>query len=316
MKKILLTTALLGATAGAAAAEGTVSFSGYGRFGMNYDSTRANAETRIFQRLRFNINAKTETESGVTFGGRIRLQSDSGRSEATLNTAYVYATYEGFRVEVGNSNAAVDSAALAFNSEIGITDFSAGDPIFVYQEYQSRGFGGNNNRMGVFASYSVGEFNGRVSYIQDNQTDNVTNADEFAISADYKFGAATVSAAYADNAGGVQDARYFFLGAEYGVSDAVNVGVLYFNADDTFDTEDKVTVYANYTVNAITVKGFISSSPNAGIVADSANLADYDEDLAYGIGVDYDLGGARAAFGVQQDFRGETFLDAGVRFDF
>ncbi|MGL6211923.1 MAG: porin, partial [Paracoccaceae bacterium] len=98
MKKILLTTALLSATAGMAAAEGEVSFSGYGRFGLVHDSSvgAGTKETQVHTRLRFNINAKVETDAGVTFGGRIRMQHTAGSSGgAGLNAAYVYASYEG-----------------------------------------------------------------------------------------------------------------------------------------------------------------------------------------------------------------------------
>lgn len=317
MKKILLSTALLSATAGMAAAE--VSFSGYGRFGVNYDSGREEDEVQVFQRLRFNINAKTETDSGVTFGGRIRLQSDSGRSEATLNTAYVYAEYEGFRLEVGNSNAAVDSLDLAFASEIGAGDFSEGGPLFVYEEYQSRSFGSDNNRMGVFASYSVGDFNGRISYIQRDQTDGESSSDEVAVSADYVFGAIKVEAAYADNAGGLEDAQYFFVGAQYSINDVANVGLLYADAQDVVVGSDvitgadiigdanKVTLYANYTFDAIQIEGYVASLDSD---------VETEEDVSYGIGVNYDLGGARLSSGILQDFDGETQFDAGVRFDF
>lgn len=308
MKKILLSTALIVGTAGVAAAE--VTFNGYGRFGIDYNSGRADSETRIFHRLRFNINAKTETDAGVTFGGRIRLQSDSGSNGATLNTAYVYAEFEGFRLEVGNSNTAVDSAALAFNSEIGITDFGAGDPLFGnYYEYESRAFGGTPNRMGVFVSYSVGDLNARASFVQLDQTDGSNDGDEIAVSADYKFGPVTVSAAYANNGAGIEDLNYYFIGAEYAINDVANVGLLYFNTDggDIFAEEDKVTLYGNYTFDAITVKGYVSS-----INSDF----DYEEDVAYGIGVDYDIGGGRIAAGIERDFNGDTVADAGVRFNF
>jgi len=354
MKNLLITTALLAGTASMAYAETGVSFSGYGRFGLDYNSDR-DTEAQLFSRLRFNINAKTETDSGVTFGGRIRLQYDTGidRSfsttnprgrESTLNAAYVYATYEGFRVEVGNSNTAVDSAGLAFNSEIGVQDFGAGDPFFVYEEYQSRPFSASEtNRAGLFISYAVGDLNARFSYVQQDQSDEDNDADEIAISGDYKFGAFTVSGAYADNAGGVENQTFFFAGGEYAVNDATNVGLQYFNVDDALDniitpvtpptipptflttlnrdSASKITLYGNYTFDAFTVKGFVSSLDGdvGGDVADDGTpdgINTSGEDIAFGIGVDYDLGGARLSSGIQRDFNGETQMDAGVRFDF
>ncbi|MDZ4394818.1 porin, partial [Cypionkella sp.] len=72
MKKILLSTTLLVATAGVAAAE--VTLSGSGRFGLDYAENRA-VETQLNYRLRINVDAKFEADNGVTYGGRIRFQN-------------------------------------------------------------------------------------------------------------------------------------------------------------------------------------------------------------------------------------------------
>ena len=301
MKKILLSTALLSATAGMAAAE--VSFSGYGRFGLEYVEGRAQ-ETQVSMRLRFNINAKVETDSGVTFGGRIRLQYTDGNTAAGLSPAYVYATYEGIRVEVGNANTAYDSSALMYNSEMGFLDTSAGDPIGDYYGFSSGAYGAAEaNRMGIFASYAIGDFNVRVSYITPDQSTAAATNDEVSISADYKFGAITVSAAYATDAGGILDNDLTFVGAEYAINESGNVGLLYFQ--DELNDDTLVTLYGNYAFNAITAKAYVGFSEDLGT-----------EDTSYGLGADYDLGGARLSGSIQSDFNGNAFGDLGVRFDF
>ena len=301
MKKILLSTALLSATAGMAAAE--VSFSGYGRFGLDYIEGRAQ-ETQVSMRLRFNINAKVETDAGVTFGGRIRMQYTDGNTAAGLSPAYVYAEYEGFRVEVGNANTAFDSTALMYNSEMGFLDSSAGDPIGSYYGFSSGAYSGAEaNRMGIFAAYSVGDLNVRLSYITPDQGTAVSIAEETSISADYKFGAITVAAAYAKDAAGIADNDKIFVGAEYGFNDVGNVGILYFQDDLPDDT--LITLYGNYTFDAVTVKAYVGFSEDLGT-----------EDTSYGIGADYDLGGARLSGSIQSDFDGDMFGDVGVRFDF
>lgn len=304
MKKILLSTALLSATAGMAAAE--VSFSGYGRFGLEYVEGRA-AETQIAMRLRFNVNAKTETDSGVTFGGRIRMQYTDGSTGAGLNAAYVYAEYEGFRVEVGNSNTAFDSTALMYNSEMGFLDSSAGDPIFDFFGYSSGAYSAAQaDRMGIFAAYGVGDLKVRVSYVTVNQTTAASLDDEVGISADYKFGAVTVAAAYVTNGKGVADQDLFFVGAEYAINDAANIGLLYFGDESPAPADGSVTtLYGNYAFDAVTVKAYITAGENQGT-----------EDTAYGVGADYDLGGARLSGSIQSDFNGNMFGDVGVRFDF
>lgn len=329
MKKILLSTALLSATAGMAAAE--VSFSGYGRFGLEYVEGRSSTsktgvetiqeETQISMRLRFNINAKTETDSGVTFGGRIRMQYTDGATAAGLNAAYVYAEYEGLRVEVGNSNTAYDSAALMYNSEMGFLDSSNGDPIGSYFGYSSGAYSGTADRMGIFAAYGVGDLKVRLSYVTPDQATIAPVEDEVSISADYKFGAITVSAAYATNGSGIDGNDLAFVGAEYAVNDSANVGLLYFktegfiNGPDGTDVDilndevvaaaDLVTLYGNYAFDAITAKAYIAFSEDLGT-----------EDTAYGIGADYDLGGARLSGSLRSNFDGDMGADVGVRFDF
>lgn len=340
MKKILLSTALISASAGMAAAE--ITFSGSGRFGLDYVEGRA-VETQLNFRFRTEINGKVETDSGVTFGGRVRLQYTQGtsndtdrnsvttittttsrvgnvtdvtetttnttntRNGATLSAAYVYATYEGFRVEVGNANGALDSTKLIYNSEIGFQAFGAGDPIGVNASFSSSPYTNTPNRVGVFASYSVGDLNLRASYHTMDQT--VTNADSIAsVSADYVFGAVTISGGFESfrTTAVNGDIETFALAAEYG-NDNFAVGLLYFdvNNEGAVVDQNKVTLYGNYTFDAVTVRAYVSGGDNLGV-----------EDTAYGIGVDYDLGGATLAAGIEQGFNGNTRADAGVRFSF
>jgi outer membrane protein OmpU len=134
MKKILFASTILATLGTVAVAETGVSISGYGRFGLQYDSGKDNSDstketTTIETRLRLNIDAKTETDTGVTFGGRIRLQYDEDDSTSETSPALLYAAYEGLRVEVGNVNSAIDSVALIWDSEMGLTSSSVGDPV-------------------------------------------------------------------------------------------------------------------------------------------------------------------------------------------
>lgn len=312
MKKILLTSTLLVASAGMAAAD--VKISGYGRFGLDYYSAPGVGfkKSVINSRLRMNIDASTETDSGVTFGGRIRLQWNSGSSNTVAAPGLLYASYEGMRLEVGNANTAYDSAALMYNSEIGYLDRGLGDPGGTFYSYTSGGFGANNNRMGVFASYSVGDFNARVSYVTPDQTLKnlgVGVEDEYSLSMDYKFGAITVSGAAAWNGAGIDGNDLWFVGAEYAVNSDANVGLLYFeNGDGGVPGADNrtITLYGNYTMGAITYKGYVANNDTTGNASDTA----------FGIGVDYDLGGARLSGDIHRDYAEETIAGIGVRFNF
>ena len=82
MKKILLASSALIATAGVAAAE--LNVTGSARFGLAYveDATQnwtlgvSINETRIEQRMRVNFTGIAETDAGVKFEARIRLEAN------------------------------------------------------------------------------------------------------------------------------------------------------------------------------------------------------------------------------------------------
>lgn len=312
MKKVLLATTALLMTAVGASAE--ISLSGYGRFGLDYNSGAAVGTTKsqINMRMRVNIDGSVETQSGVTFGGRVRLQYTDGDTGAALSPAMLYASFSGVRFEIGNANTAYDSAALMYNSEIGYLDRGFGDPNGNFYSFSSGPYSAAEaNRMGMMVAYSVGAFNVRLSYVTPNQTVTTLPAgtsEEVGISADYNFGQFTVSAAYADNANGVSGETVAFLGAEYAVSSAANVGLLWFDYNATLAANDstRVTLYGNYKVNAYTIKGYVAND-------DQTTLA---TDMAYGLGVDYDLGGARLSGDIHRNYDKDTVAGLGVRFDF
>lgn len=315
MKKVLLATTALLMTAAGASAE--ITFSGYGRFGLDYVEnlpTVTNVEeTQVNMRMRVNINGSVETDSGITFGGRTRLQYTDGNVGATLSRAMLFASGGGIRLEVGNANTAYDSAALMYNSEIGYLDRSFGGPNGDYYSFDSTPAAANPNRMGLFVSYSVDAFNVRLSYVDQDQATTAATDEEIGISADYNFGQFTVSGAFVDNAAGDGTADALFLGAEFALNDATNIGLLYADYDtDTVDpvTGDldstRITLYGNYTMGALTYEGYVATDDQAGLT----------NDVAFGLGVDYDLGGARLGADIHRNYSEQTIVGLGVRFDF
>lgn len=314
MKKVLFATTALVLTAGMAMAD--VKISGSGRVGLTYNDGRDDVFTnrntmQVETRLRFNIDASKETDAGVTFGGRIRLQSDEGSNNATLSAAYVYAEAGGFHVEVGNSNTAYDSVALMYNSEIGFVGNSQGDPQGSYFGFNSTGNVAGANSIGIFAAYSVGDLNARLSYVTPDQTGATIVDEEIGVSFDYKFGQFTVALAANQNGGGLANNDQIFLGAEYALNDSTNVGLTYNdNGNSTaFGEATTITLYGNTKLaSGITLKGYVSS-------IDSTTTAPTD-DIAAGIGAEYDLGGASLAGGIEKRFNGTTYADLGVNFSF
>jgi outer membrane protein OmpU len=310
MKKALLATAALLSGVGVAYAEDGVSISGTGRMGLTHFSPDVgDSETRLDARLRFNINATKETDAGVTFGGRIRMQWDDGADSAGLSAAYVYAEASGFRVEVGNSNAAYDSAGLMYNSEVGTGYFGSswGNPLGAYYGFSTGPLPGVDY-MGVYAQYSVGDLTARLSWITEDQNGDVD--EEISASFDYATGPFAFSLAFAQDGGGIADNDLLFLGAQYALNDRTNVGILFNdNGDDVLGTGEDgntITLYGNMAFGATTVQAYLSTIDNDVV----------EEDLAIGIGANYDLGGAELGGSIESGFDGSTFAKIGVGFSF
>ena len=317
MNKLLLTTALLAATAGAASAE--ITLSGSGRFGLVYNDAAGAGEstTALSYRLRVNVNAKFEADNGVTYGGRIRFQNTESSSvvsgfdpitgetltknAATFSPAMLYVEASGVRVEVGNANTAIDSVALMYNPEIGFTGSSYGDPQGSFFSFSSGAY--QQDRVGVYAAYSVSGVNLKASYVQADQFDSTDDANETSIAADYTMGQFTVAAAYADKGAGIIGNYVTFVGVAYKVNDVANVGLNY-NDNGLSPLGKTTTIYGNYTINGVTLGAYVSDSDAAAA------------DTAYGLGASYDLGGATLAGAIHSGFDGETFADLGVNMSF
>jgi outer membrane protein OmpU len=338
MKKVLFASSAMVLAGSVAYAE--VSINGNGRFGLNYDESQSQ-ETQLSYRLRFNFNASVETDAGVTFGGRIRLQYDNGdnligavvtsstftttgggtgtstfltaqdNGLSELNAAYLFAEAAGFRLEVGNANTAFDSMSTIYNSEIGFLDRSFGDPGGNYLSYRSAPYVNTSDRTGIFVSYVVGEFVARASYLDPDQTDvnpftNPADEEEWSVSVDYSFGGFSVGAGWVENAGFVDGDTVAAVVGEYSISDIANVGLQYFYYEDFGADANRVTLYGNYQFDAIQVLGYVAWDDNNA----------FQNEFAAGIGANYDLGGARLAGAVHYSYDEDVVADIGVAFSF
>lgn len=321
MKKVLFATTALVLSAGFASAD--VTLSGYGRFGLQYDDSAAvgDSDTTVYTRMRLNIDASKETDGGVTFGGRIRAQYQNGNATTNLSPALMYATYGGFRMEVGNANTALDSAPLVYASELGLVDSSFGDIQTNFASFASGPYG--VDRMGVSASYSMGAFSGMASYVNPDQTlSNLGTgvASESSLYLAYASGPLTVAAAGTWNANNVDGSDIGFIGASYQVNDAITVGLNYIDEGLSSDTVpvslgNTVVGYGSYAMGATTFRAYIANNDAAnGTTMSSGSLK--TTDTAYGIGASYDLGGAALKGGIQYGFAEQTVADFGVQFSF
>ena len=319
MKKVLLASTALIGFAGMAAAD--VTLSGSGRFGLIYTDDTVTSDTVLSYRMRVNIDASTETDSGVKFGGRIRMQYDNGDSHvevdpalnlalgssAELNAAMLYAETSGFRFEIGNVNTAFDSLATLYNAELGFISSTTGSySLFSYDSYSSGPYINTPDRVGLFASYSVGNLVARVSYVDYDQTVSTDN-EETGISLDYTAGAYKLGFGYVTDAAGIADYDVWALLGEYALNDSTNIGLQYI-AEDGAQNDATVTLYGNTKLaSGIGLGAFIS-----GVDSDAV----YANDYAIGVGANYDIGGATIAGTIQKGFDDSTYADLGINFSF
>ncbi|WP_209504981.1 MULTISPECIES: porin [unclassified Ruegeria] len=339
MKKVLFASTALIATAGVAAAE--VNFSGYGRFGIGYVEDRSGTVTNfvttgtttttgtavvqtddaiLVSRFRLNIDGIAETDGGVRFEGRVRLQADenSGNGEANsagLNGARFSVIYGGLRVDAGNVAGAFDNLANYYGNEVGLELFAGqySGVNYSFLGYSSTGSGSN----AVFFQYSVGDFSFGASYDQATVALNgaPVDADRWDISATYTFNNITAALAYGQtdlpgNVGSDPSLTVLTLGGEWG-----DFSGTLFVADDA--TQVALTdgtawgLSAAYNLGAATTLLFTYGDGNADL--DTQQVA---------IGAIYDLGGGaslRGGIGVNDcDICADSTIvaDFGAQFNF
>ena len=289
MKKVLFATTALVATASVAAAD--VTFGGYGRFGILYNDTAAGDSTDVTSRFRLQIDATAESDAGVTFGARVRIQQNEGQQGQT-NGARFFARSGGIEVGVGNIFGALEFMPGMYPIDLGLTglgyDYTAYN--FRGDAYSSGGLGDSGDN-GVEVMYSAGDlslhvsasdtddriaahiaytFSGWTVALGAQDSDNAADT-EFAASVSGSFGPADVTLAYADN-GTAGD--HVVLAGRFDVGAATNVEVYVADADNQPDT-------------------------------------------GYGIDFNHDLGGGTSLRGgIAKRLNGDTRADLGVRFNF
>ena len=336
MKKLLFATTALIATAGVAAAE--IEFSGYGRFGLDYNDANdpdvnGVSETNITSRLRLQFDMSAETDAGIGFNARLRAQAesrDNNPETATLNGARFGVSYGGFSVNVGNTTGAIENTPGLYlgTKSAGIGIDGAGfvsvvtnvnGNYFNWDAYDSTGAGVN----GVEALYEVGGFTGHVSYSDRNKPNAMNNNGGFsrtAVMLTYSFEDITISGSHQSSEAQWEDKTV--LTASY---EADGWGARLAYADN--DGIGKWGIYGNVDIGAasnlllfVTDEDAVSASDvaagrndNRDNVAGSNN----EEGTSYGIHYSYDLGGGvLLETGYRRASNDNNTFQAGVYFAF
>ncbi|KIN75283.1 Outer membrane porin [Sulfitobacter noctilucae] len=311
MKKVLFATTALVATAGVAAAD--VTFGGYGRFGLLYVEDAPN-ELSVTSRFRLQIDATAESDMGVTFGARVRIQQDNDdpidtadvgapgsapsgffrgdRVGTGINGVRFFARSGGLEVGVGNIFGALEYMKGQYPIDLGLTGHS-----YDYTAYNFRGDaydsdeGGAAGQNGIEVTYSAGDLNVHVSASDVN--------DRIAAVVGYSFGSFNVSLGAQDSDSDTDTELTASINGAFGPAD---VTLTY---ADNGDDGDHVVLAGRFDVGAATVV--------EAYVAD----ADYFAETSYGIGVHHDMGGGTSIRGgISSNSAGTTLADLGVRFNF
>lgn len=329
MKKVLFATSALVLSAGFAAAE--VAVSGDGRMGMIYDGD----DIQFSSRARVLFTLSGESDAGLSFGGKFRVDQENYSSNAyrsaargTAGAVWISGTYG--KLSMGDVVSASE-AAIGDLYELGYTEGGfAGD---IEEIWYLTGDGENLDQgpsilyeysidnISFFASATDGSDNVRCNVGQVVGTDETCDvpgddADSdiaYSLAAKYDAGNWWASLAY----GKQGDADEIVLGGE-GKFNQFSVKGIYAKYSDRFDGDHEldstIGLAAAYEFDATTIKGFWRRDSYDAVVA-SASDEDYD---SFGIGADYDLGGGATLAGaiIDSDYQADTLADIGVKFKF
>ncbi|MFK7834587.1 MAG: porin [Sulfitobacter sp.] len=311
MKKVLFATTALVATASVAAAD--VTFGGYGRFGLLFVEDAPN-ELSVTSRFRLQIDATAESDAGVTFGARARIQQDNDdpidtgdvgaagsapsgffradRVGTGINGVRFFARSGGLEVGVGNIFGALEFMPGQYPIDLGLTGHS-----YDYTAYQFNGDaydsdeGGAAGQNGIEVMYSAGDLSVHVSASDVG--------DRIAAHIAYTWSGWTFALGGQDSDIATDTEVTASIGGSIG---AANVT---FSYADNGTAGDHFVLAASYDVGAATnIHGYVAD-------------ADKFTDTSYGIGVHHDLGGGTSIRGgISKTGGGTTLADLGVRFNF
>ena len=296
MKKVLFATTALVATAGVAAAD--VTFGGWGRFGILYNEANVGNETNITSRFRLQIDASAESDGGVTFGARVRMQqnnTDNNNSPAGtgFNGARFFARSGGLEVGVGNIYSAIEFMPGMYPIDLGLTGLGYEYTAYQFRAdaYSSSGGNGSAGSNGVEVLYSMGDLSFHVSASDTN--------DRIAAHAAYSWNGWTFALGAQDSNNAADTELAASVGGSFG---PVDVTLAY---ADNGTAGDHITLAGRFDVGAAT---------NVEVyVADADNFAN----ASYGVDFNHDLGGGTSLRGGIASLSSDNIrADLGVRFNF
>lgn len=320
MKKILLASTMLAASAGFAAAD--VAVSGSARMGVIYDGSDALFSSRV----RINFSGSGTTDGGLAFGASMRADQTGGNGAKTVVTSVTTVKTNGLdglpntlddgvsttttTSTIGNSGTTNGDSTVFVSGAFGkLTMGDTGNaPDNLVGQVSGVGYGpgtldgfadlafvGSNTATGVSYNYSAGSLTFELGSGQ-------VGSDYLSAAASYTTGAYTVALGYEIDSSGIGDVTGLSAKgtAAFGAA-TVKLKL----ADNSANDAMGYAVSVDYAIGAATVTAFYAD----------ANVLPND-DAHIGLGVAYDLGGgATIKAGVGNDGN-DTFADAGITMAF
>ena len=334
MKKVLFATTALVLTAGVAAAE--VAVSGDARMGLRYESDNnytGDSSWNVVNRMRVHFTMTGESQSGISFGVKLRSdqKSNSGdNASATAGEVWVSGAYG--KLTVGDIDSALESA-VGDLPEVGVSSLDFWNE-FAYSGSEEDGFGD----AGILYEYAIGNANLYLSlhdkYAGNSDVEHDSTSWSVGVGYDlgnYTFGLGYEKSGYTlnplfDNLDGAgAPADKFLSGFEsdtWGISGGTVIGGFTLKAaylatetDDPALTDwDQYGLGVEYDMaNGVALKGFYRM----------VDLDNGNEAKAIGLGANYDLGGGATLKGgiVRATSDGfalqdNTLADFGLEFKF
>ncbi len=303
MKKLLLATSAMVLTAGAAAAE--VSLSGSARMGIVHLDNGTDSFTLFSSRVRVVFTLSGETDGGLSFGASVRHDQDDAPGDGFLNgdnTVFISGAFG--KLTMGDVSGAADAlvgqvsgVGYGPNDDTQEINFIGTVKTAVYYEYSSGpvtfgvGVGQmetGNDTYNIGVKYSDGGYSAAIAWERVENVFLLGDVDMISLGGSATFGDATVKARISD----------------VDVSGA--------------DTAWALSV--DYVAGPTTFTAFYTDYGNTGFFLNPYDSGDSDV-KHIGLGVAYDLGGgATLAAGVTRqnnNFSDDvTIANAGLKFSF
>lgn len=289
MKKILIATTALIATAGFAQAE--VAVSGTAMAGLKYNNETLN-KTVLFSKVNIAFDASGETDGGLQFGFNTNHLIENNGGSIVNDDTTVYMSGAFGKLSFG---AVAEADEVAGLSDIGWDGLDVDDVAEALVGDELGDLTSVSQSHNVNYTYATGPLTMSLSTRLDTSTSAVTAVDTYAAGVKYSFGTGYVGLGYGDHDfNGAGSAKVVSLFGGVNINN-IKVAALYSDANfkDAVGAKSGANAYglnAAYTMDALTLSMGISKAN-----FDAATgIADQS---AFGIGAAYDLGGGATLSG-------------------